>query len=475
MQPMNLLFIMSDEHSASALGAAGHPFVRTPNLDALAARGTRYDNAYTPSPICVPARASFATGRHVHELGCWDNAHPYTGQVEGWGHALQRAGCRVLSIGKLHYRDEADPTGFDTQVRPMHIVGGKGDVFGSIKDPMAIRFGGHRFAGEIGPGESGYTRYDREIAAAAERWLTETAPGIGPERPWVLFVSFVCPHFPLIAPEDFYAFYDPARMPLPKDHRRRPRHPWVEAHARVQPYDDFFNDGTRRVAIASYYGLCSFLDDNIGRVLGALDRSGLAGRTRVIYTSDHGENLGARGLWGKSNMYEESAAVPLILAGPDVGAGLVSRTPVSLIDAHPTILECAGLPVEADVPGRSLWGLGEDYDRAVFSEYHAAGAIAGCFMLRRGRWKLIHYVGFDPELFDLDADPEERTDLAGAEPEVVAELMEALRSVCDPEAVDARAKSAQAALVDSHGGRDAVLRAGAFSGTPAPGDKPVFV
>ena len=214
MSRSRICFADADEYSASALGVAGHPLVRTPNLDALAARGTRYANAYTPSPICVPARASFATGRYVHEIGCWDNAHPYTGQVEGWGHALQRAGSRVLSIGKLHYRDEADPTGFDTQVRPMHIVGGQGDVFGSIKDPMAIRFGGHRFAGEIGPGESGYTRYDREIAGEAERWLTETAPGIDPARPWMLFVSFVCPHFPLIAPEDFYALYDGARIPL---------------------------------------------------------------------------------------------------------------------------------------------------------------------------------------------------------------------------------------------------------------------
>ena len=306
MQPHNMLFIMSDEHSAGAMGAAGHPFVQTPNLDGLAARGTLFANAYTPSPICVPARAAFATGRYVHETGNWDNGHPYDGSVPGWGHALQAAGGPVLSIGKLHYRDEADPTGFDTQIRPMHVVGGKGDIYGAIKDPMPIRFGGAKFSREIGPGESGYTRYDRAIADEAVRWLAEEAPA--EDGPWVLFVSFVCPHFPLIAPEPFFALYDPADMPLPRDYRRRPRHPWIEAHAEAQPYDSFFNDEARRVATASYYGLCSFLDDNIGRVLAALEDAGLAGSTRVIYTSDHGENLGVRGLWGKSNMYEEAVA-----------------------------------------------------------------------------------------------------------------------------------------------------------------------
>ena len=472
MQPQNLLFIMSDEHSANAMGAAGHPVAKTPNLDALAARGTLFSAAYTPSPICVPARAAFATGRHVHEIGAWDNGHPYDGSVPGWGHALQAAGRPVLSIGKLHYRGEADPTGFDTQIRPMHVVDGKGDVYGAIKDPMPVRFGGAKFSREIGPGESGYTRYDRAIADEAVRWLGEEAPAA--EGPWVLFVSFVCPHFPLIAPEPFFALYDPAAMKLPKDYRLRPRHPWIEAYAEAQPYDSFFNDEARRMAIASYYGLCSFLDDNIGRVLAALDEAGLAGATRVIYTSDHGENLGARGLWGKSNMYEEAVRVPLIAAGPGVPAGRVCGTPATLLDCHPAILEGAGLGADPALPGRSLWTLGEEPERAVFSEYHAAGATSGCFMLRQGRWKLIRYTGFEPELFDLEADPEERWNLAAEEPRTVARLTAAMREVCDPDEVHRRARASQNALVEAHGGRTAVMRAGAFSGTPAPGDKPVF-
>ena len=243
---------------------------------------------------------------------------------------------------------------------------------------------------------------------------------------------------------------------------------------RPQPYDSFFNDEARRVATASYYGLCSFLDDNIGRVLAALEEAGLAGSTRVIYTSDHGENLGVRGLWGKSNMYEEAVRVPLIAAGPDVPAGRVCNTPASLLDGHPTILECIGLDADPALPGRSLWRLGDEPERAVFSEYHAAGAASGCFMLRQGRWKLIHYTGFDPELFDLEADPEERRNLAANEPETVARLSAAMREVCDPDEVHRRARASQDALVEAHGGRRAVMQAGAFSGTPAPGDKPVF-
>ncbi|MEL6233132.1 MAG: sulfatase-like hydrolase/transferase, partial [Pseudomonadota bacterium] len=133
----NLLILMSDEHQARAMGCAGHPalagLIRTPHLDALAGRGVRFANAVTPSPICVPARASFATGRYVHQTRLWDNAMPYAGQIPGWGHALQRAGVRVESIGKLHYRAEEDPAGFDVEHIPMMVVGGVGMVWASIR------------------------------------------------------------------------------------------------------------------------------------------------------------------------------------------------------------------------------------------------------------------------------------------------------------------------------------------------------
>ena len=130
----NLLVIVSDEHQARAMGCAGHPFAQTPNLDALAARGTRFEAAYTPCPICVPARAAFATGKYVHQIRHWDNAMPYSGSVPGWGHALQAKGVPVESIGKLHYRDAADAAGFDTMHIPMMVQGGVGMGWAAIRD-----------------------------------------------------------------------------------------------------------------------------------------------------------------------------------------------------------------------------------------------------------------------------------------------------------------------------------------------------
>jgi choline-sulfatase len=443
---------MPDEHQAGALGCAGHPIVRPPTLDRMAAEGTRFDAAYTASPICVPARAAFATGRYTHETGYWCNAHPHDGRVKGWGHRLQEAGHAVLSIGKLHYRDEADPTGFDAQVAPMHVVDGIGDVMGAVRDQLPVRPRTKALSEKIGPGESGYTRYDRRITEETVRWLTEA--GLRQERPWVLFVSLVCPHFPLIAPPEFYDLYPPDEMPAPRDQPEDgvARHPWIDAQAECQIYDRFFSEETRRIAIASYYGLCSFLDDNIAKILTALEGAGLAGSTRVIYTSDHGDNLGARGLWGKSNMYQESAAIPLIARGPGVPAGKIVKTPVSLIDAYPTILDCVGVAARAEdkaLPGASLWDIAaaaDDANRVAFSEYHAVGAPTGAFMIRKGRFKYIHYVDYPPQLFDLDADPMEREDLAGdaAHAAVLAALAAALRAICDPETVDRRAKADQA-------------------------------
>jgi len=474
---VNILFLMSDQHSRAALGCHGHPMVLTPNLDALAARGTRFSAASTPSPICVPARAAVATGLPVHSIGAWDNAHPYDGRVEGWAHRLRAAGRTVVSIGKLHYRAVEDDVGIDRQLLPLHVVDGIGDVRGSVRDPLPGGKPRSRYAERIGPGESGYTRYDRAIADAACAWLG--GDGRPTDRPWALFVSFVAPHHPLIAPPEFYALYDPGAVPAPKASDAPPPHPWVRTIREQRNDQDFFSEETRRIAIASYYGLCSYLDANVGRVLAALDGAGLGADTLVVYTSDHGENLGARQLWGKYNLYEEAVGVPLIVAGPGMPEGRVVGTPVSLLDLHPTLLEAAGLPAAADRPGTSLQRVAAGEvaaDRPVFAEYHGIGSPSAAFMLRRGHLKYLHYVGYPPELFDLAEDPEELSDLAGTPrgAAAAAEMERDLRSILHPEETDRRARRDQAALVQAHGGRDRVLRRGVFQGTPAPGDEPEF-
>ncbi len=471
MKPQNLLVLMSDEHNPKMLGCAGHNMVRTPNLDGLAARGTRFSAAYTTCPICVPARASFATGQYVHQNGYWDNAIAYDGRVESWGHRLQAAGMRCESIGKLHYRQESDTTGFDAQHIPMHIKDGVGMVHHSIRGqfpeftmPEPQSAGGIVLSAGIGKSE--YTRYDRKIAELACDWLREAGDRHDTHQtPWVLFVSFVTPHYPLMAPEEFFQFYDVDAMPSAKldPSNGYTPHAWLSTLMSRQA-DHTVSPEQHRLAIAAYLALCTFMDAQVGRVLQALSDAGFSQQTRIVYTSDHGENAGTRGMWGKSVHYEESGGIPLIVAGDGVPVGKVCSTPVTLVDAYPSILDAVGLPADetGTRPGRSWFDLAQtpdDPERLAFSEYHAAGSPSGSFMVRKGSYKYIYYVGYAPELFDLTSDPEELTDLAQdpAYADIVQACDSELRAIVTPEDADRRAKAAQKALVESRGGPEVVM------------------
>jgi len=482
MRPTNLVIILSDQHNPRVMGCSGHPLIDTPNLDRLARNGTRFSAAYTPCPICVPARASLATGRHVHEIRFWDNAIGYDGSVPSWGHRLMAHGHRVVSIGKLHYVS-SDPArnGFSEEILPMHLADGDGDVVGLIRDELIVRKGAAKLGPEAGPGESDYTRYDHSIAEHACRWLEHEAPKLG-DKPWVLYVGFVCPHPPLIAPPEFFEKYSTLDIPMPDMYAEpeRTHHPYIDFMRRGRPYDDGFTGPAMvKRALAAYYGSVSFLDYNVGRVLAALQASGLSGTTRVLYSSDHGENLGKRGLWAKNTLYEESAGIPMILSGPDVPAGRAVHEPVSLIDVFPTVLQCCGIePTSADsaLPGASLLvAASRDAmpSRTVLSQYHAAGSPSGSFMIRHGQYKYIHYVGYAPMLFDLAADPEERHDLAGdpSSASVLDACKARLRALLDPEAVDAMARADQQAMIEKLGGKEVVLGRGAIRHSPPPGVK----
>ena len=362
------------------------------------------------------------------------------------------------------------------------MVGGEGDALGLIRRPLPVRKATLKLAKDAGCGDSDYQRYDDQIATAAEHWLHERR-ATGTDKPWVLFVSFVCPHFPLIARKEWYSLYPEESVPRPAlyDPAERPDHPYVAALRECQVFDKGFDPQTLRKAIAAYFGLVSFVDHNVGRLLGALEQTGLDAETRVIYTSDHGDNLGARGLWGKSTMYEESAGVPMLMAGPEVPQGTVCRVPVSLIDCFPTILDGVGQQKhadDADLPGASLFDIacGAVPHRTVMSEYHASGAATGAFMIRRGQFKFVHYVGMRPQLFDLDADPQETRDLA-EDPGyggVRKDCEAALRRVVDPEAADRQAFSDQEERLAAAGGREAVLARGGFGFSPVPGVEPVY-
>lgn len=460
----NVLVLCSDQHRHDFLGSAGHPFIRTPNLDRLAARGVRFTNAYTPSPICVPARASLATGRYAHETGYWDNAMAYDGRVPSWGHALRKAGVSCVSVGKLHYRRREDDTGFEEQFRPMHVKDGIGMVWGSVRNPLPEEPRTDDMLGPVGAGTSAYNAYDMAVADDAVTWLQNP-----PDGPWCLFTSFVAPHFPLTVPEEYLALYDDVPLPPLHPDRGYERHPWLARMYAFFLHDERLgSDDARRLAIRAYCGLCSFLDAQLGRVLDALEASG-AMETTILYTSDHGECLGNRGAWGKSVLYGDATRVPMILAGPGI-AQRVCETPVNLIDVAPTLCAHFGAPWEGGQDLRRIAASPDDPGRVVFSEYHAVGAPSGAFMVADANWAYHHYEGYAPELFDLRADPGQAHNLAGglryAEEE--ARMKAALLAICDPGKVDAAACAAQASLVEAWGGRKAAMGAGPLGATPVP-------
>jgi|TARA_A100001037_G_scaffold199051_1_gene178090 choline-sulfatase len=482
MDAKNLLILMSDEHDPRYMGCAGHSFVKTPNMDRLAKSGTRFETAYTPSPICVPARGSFATGRPVHQTGCWDNAHGYDGTIPGWGQRLIETGHRVESIGKLHYRNESNATGFSVQHSPMHLKQGVGTVWGAIKEPFADLPEPWRMFNKIGAGVSNYNLYDRKSANTACEWLKARANSAD-DKPWVLYVGFVAPHYPLIVPSQYLEMYPIEDIPLPK---LRPkdgylRHPWVESLDALIGQDHFFKSDEERLhAIAAYLALCSFVDAEIGIVLDAIRDNGFEDTTRIVYTSDHGDNMGARGLWGKSVLYEESTRIPMIVSGPDIPRDQVSKTPVTLLDIHPTAISGLGQAIhEADIDlmGKSIFEIASsqnDPNRLVTSEYHAMGAPSSAFMLRQGEWKYHYYEGYAPELFNLLEDPEELSDRANdpASKAILAEFEKLLHRMVEPTKIDRAAKDSMAALIESYGGREKAIDLGRSGSTPVPGQTP---
>ena len=275
--------------------------------------------------------------------------------------------------------------------------------------------------------------------------------------------------------------YPEDRVPLPPlyEPQDRPAHPFIDAMRKVYTYDESFTPERVRRAVAAYLGLVSFTDANVGRLLRALADTGLEAGTRVIYTSDHGDNLGARGLWGKSTLYEPSAGIPLIMRGPGIAAGTVCHTPVTLVDAYPPIVDRVGLAPsasESNLPGTSWFDIlrGAVPHNPALCEYHTTGAVTGAYMLRKGGFKYVHYVGMPPQLFDLDADPGEAHDL-GTDPGyagLVGQCEAESRSLLDPEFADRTAHADQAMQIERFGGRETILTKGAYSFRPCRACRP---
>lgn len=456
----NLLFILSDQHCQKVAACYGDPLVRTPHLDGLAARGVVFDNAYCPSPICVPSRMSMLTGRHPSAQACWTNDDFLASDRATWLHAIGAAGYRPVLAGRLHAMGPDQLHGYAARVVGDHSPNWAGvarhdmGVLEKTNDPW-------RASLEIsGAGQSAYQMKDIDTAAAACAELEKIAAQRrkGDREPFCLSVGFMLPHPPYVAWREDYDLYA-GKVGLPRLAAPDParEHPWLRWWRGDRGIAEVSEAEMLR-ARAAYYGLVTRLDLLIGDVLGTLARFGLAESTLIVYTSDHGDQLGERGLWWKHTFYEESVKVPLILSWPGrLPHGERRDQVVNLIDVTAAMVEALGAAPLPNGQGRSLLGVARDAGTAwrneTFSEYctdavpaWTGGDAVRQRMLRSENWKLSYYHGHRPQLFDLASDPDEINDLAEAEEfrEVREMLLARLLSDWDPDEIAARMRTRRA-------------------------------
>jgi len=419
----NVLLIMVDQLAAQWLPAYGHEVVRAPNLTALAARTVVFDAAYCASPLCAPSRAALMSGRRASAIDVFDNAAELRASVPTLAHHLRAAGYSTCLSGKMHFVGPDQLHGFERRVTT--------DVYPAALDwtpdwtrPVADRLSWYHSVHSVTePARtvaSMQTDYDDEVAFHAVRHLHDLARS-DPERPFLLVASFTNPHDPWEVPPRYWDLYDPesiglpavAKIPLEQadPHSRRLRE--MSAIDEVELTEEQI-----RLARHAYYAAISYVDERIGDVLSALRDTGHDEDTVIVFTADHGEFLGERGLWYKMSFLEPAARVPLLVGGPGLPAGARVSEPVSLIDVAPTLAELTHTGAGGgDWDGESLAGLlsgGSAGARGpVVCEYHAEGVNAPAAMIRDGRHKLIVCAGDPDQLFDVEADPNELSDLAG--------------------------------------------------------------
>ena len=434
----NVIVFMSDEHNPRYSSPYGHDFVQTPNMQWLADNGTLFEHAYCPSPLCVPSRSAFLTGKRVHAVSAYgNNRQGIPPETQGLGAVLGKQGVHTVFVGKVHAYRPVDELGFSET-----ILAHDGSFYfdkGQQRRPLAVREGAAQRFEQYGPGETPWGK-DVSYMDAAVDWLQTRAPAM--DRPCVLYVNLVKPHFPHFCTQELWDKYrDHGDLPEYGAESATAQHPYavdLRTHFELDGVPEEHVRGLRR----GYYACVSFIDEQLGRLLSALVEADLASNTNLVYTSDHGEMLGKFGLWWKCNLLEDAARIPCIAAGPDFAAGARVATPVDLHDLQASVFSTTGASHPASWLGTPLQDLAaDDGDRVVFSEYHGHGTRAGSFMVRRGDWKLIHNVAAPDQLFDLGNDPEELDNRLEANPNKAEELAAALAEVCDPEAEDRKAEA----------------------------------
>jgi choline-sulfatase len=418
----NILVMMFDQLSPSALGCYGNTAVKSPTIDRLAREGVVFDSAYSNSPLCTPARYCMMTGQLPSATRGYDNAAYLASTIPTFAHYLRAGGYRTVLSGKMHFVGPDQLHGFEDRRTP--------DIypadFGWTPDWRApldrIDWWYHNMESVTGAGVAEVTNqllFDDEVGFHAVRSLHDLARA-DDDRPFLLVASFTHPHDPYVTRREYWDRYEGVDIPMPAvpsvpadddPHSRRLRGAIESSRVSV-------TDEQVRKARRAYYGNVSYCDDWAARLLETVDALGLADDTVVMVLADHGDMLGERGLWYKMNFFEGSARIPLIVHAPGRFEARRVRQPVSLVDVLPTLAEFAGA---VDEPVEPLAGLSlvplctgdEVAERTVYGEYMAEGSVAPVVMIRRGSMKFVHCQADPDQLYDLSTDPYELRNLAG--------------------------------------------------------------
>ena len=410
----NILIIMVDQLNGTLFPDGPADWLHAPHLKKLAARSTRFANAYTASPLCAPGRAAFMSGQLPSQNGVYDNAAEFTSSIPTYAHHLRRAGYYTCLSGKMHFVGPDQLHGFEERLTTDIYPADFGWTPDYRKPGERIDWWYHNMGSVTGAGVAEITNqmeYDDEVAYHATRKIYDLSRGAD-DRPWCVTVSFTHPHDPYVARRKYWDLYEDCDHLMPTvpamaydDH---------DPHAkRIFDANDWRNYDLTDEMVArarrAYFANISYLDDKVGEIIDVLERT--CQEAIILFVSDHGDMLGERGLWYKMNFYEGSARVPMMIAAPQMQAGLVT-TPVSNIDVCPTLCDLAGVSMADVMPwtsGESLVPLGQGgaRDTPVAMEYAAEASYAPLVALRLGDWKYTR-CALDPEqLFNLADDPHE--------------------------------------------------------------------
>jgi arylsulfatase A-like enzyme len=444
---LNVLFLIADDLNCD-LGCYGHPEMKTPSIDALAARSIRFDRAYCQYPLCSPSRSSFLTGRRPNVTGVLTNPSAKTPVSPHFREKIpdtvtlpqlfKKNGWFAARVGKLYHYGVPNDIGtgslddfqsWDLAINPRGL---DREIHDKIFSLEKGQFGG-TLSWLAAPGE------DREHTdgIGAEEAISLLKRFKDEARPFFLAVGFYRPHTPYVSPKKWFDAYPPDAIALPEssadDKARTP----APAYGSAKKEQEKMTDAQRREAIQAYHAAISFMDAQVGRVVGALDRLGLAENTVIVFTSDHGYHLGDHGLWQKMSLFDRSLRVPLIIAKPAAKAHDQSAAGlVELLDIYPTLAELAGLKTPDYIEGTSLAPMLDDPSKSVktaaFSQVRRGPNLDG-YTVRSGKWRYTEWDGGakGAQLFDEESDPREARNLA-ADPthaQTVAEMKKLLEGV----------------------------------------------